>query len=88
MHFLFENRSLVDFQIGNERKGRELGGDGCIYSFRIDHWSILKERTSEKAGKSEVTGAFPYLKIDHWSIFKLEMSEKAAKSEVTGAFRI
>ena len=58
MHFVFENRSLVDFQIGNERKGRELGGDGCIYSFRIDHWSILKERMSEKAAKSEVPGDF------------------------------
>ena len=22
MHFVFENRSLVDFQIGNERNGR------------------------------------------------------------------
>ena len=36
MHFLFENRSLVDFQIGNGRKGRRLGGCKCIsYFFRF-----------------------------------------------------
>ena len=52
MHSLFENRSLVDIQIGYERKGRQIGGDGCIHYLEIDHWSIFIKEMNEKAAKS------------------------------------
>ena len=42
VHFLFENWSLIDFTIGNERKDRRIEGCKCISYLRIDHWSILK----------------------------------------------
>ena len=54
-HFLFENRSLVDFQIGNEGHGGDLEENGHFpYGKRVARFLIV----------------IPYLKIDHWSILK------------------
>ena len=36
------NRPFVDFERINARKGCQTGGSRCIYSFKIDHSSILK----------------------------------------------
>ena len=37
VHFLFENGPLIDFQIGNERNGRQIGGRGCNSYLKMDH---------------------------------------------------
>ena len=42
VHFVFENRSLVDFQIGHEQKCCQIEGYGCISYLKIYHWSIFK----------------------------------------------
>ena len=54
MHFSFENRSSIffpfffDFQIVNERKGRQIGGRGCFSNLKIDHKLILRRLNHHK----------------------------------------
>ena len=57
--FLFENRSLVDFQIGNERKGRQIGGS-----------SWFPNREWAKRPTNRRFQVISYLKIYQWFIFK------------------
>ena len=84
VHFLFENRSLVDFQIDNERKGRQIGGFRCISYLKIDLWSIFKNKMSEKAARSEVSGAFPIWK----SIIGRFSNRKLAKRPPDRRFQV
>ena len=75
-HFLFENRSLVDFEIGNgpfHTVGQH--GGRCWWK-----WQFPLRKT--RCALLIFWIGIPYLKIDHWSIFKYGMNEKVTKSRV------
>ena len=65
---------MIGFERENAPRTSELAAFARILSFKIDQWSILKERMS----RYNFQALIPSFKIDQWSILKEEMKEQAA----------
>jgi len=57
-HFLFENRSLVDFAIGNGDYGGDLEENGLFYVSKL-HFALIIFKEMSDGGDLDENGRFP-----------------------------